>query len=192
MAKCTVVYLHIYGKSTLIDLLYTPARGNHKKRRQARLRTQHHQITRLETLWSYILTPYRHLATAWIVLTIGMITLLLSLLPGMKAVWTLLQGVCHNVHSLWGYWIGGVNKLRYVATHGIEYALWLLCSKCIHWFYTAQVHEQQLPVPPQYMKSDRTHPKPWDHMQCPVGSNPHGQRSNSVDSFSSAMAVKIE
>ena len=63
MAKCTVVYLHIYGKSTLIDLLYTPARGNHKKCRQARLITQHHQITRLETLWSYILTPYRHLAT---------------------------------------------------------------------------------------------------------------------------------
>ena len=121
--QCTVVYMHIYGKSTPIDLLCTPARGNHKERRQAKLRAQHHQITILETLWSYMLTPYRHLATAWIVLTIGMITLLLSLLPGMKEVWALLHGVCHNAHNLWGYWIDGISKLRYVATCGIEYAL---------------------------------------------------------------------
>ena len=102
--QCTVVYMHIYGKSTQIDLLRTPAKGNHKERRRARLRNQHQQTTILETLWSYMLTPYKYLATAWIVLTIGIITLLLSLLPGMEKVWALLQWVCHNVHNLWGLW----------------------------------------------------------------------------------------
>ena len=140
--QCTVVYMHIYGKSTQIDLLCTPARGNHKECRRARLRNQHHQITRLETLWSYMLTPYRYLATAWIVLIIGIKTLLLSLLPGMEEVWALLQGVCHNVQNLWGYGIGGISKLKYGATCGIKHVLWPSCLKCIHWFYTAQVHDQ--------------------------------------------------
>ena len=63
------------------------------------------------------------------------------------------------------YGIGGISKFKYVATCGIEHLLWPSCLKCIHWFYTAQVHDQQLLVPPQYKNNDRTYPKPWDGKQ---------------------------
>ena len=49
----------------------------------------------------------------------------------------------------------------YVAASGMEYVLWLSCSNCIQWFYTAQVQDQQLTVPPQCKKNDRADSKPW-------------------------------